>query len=92
MADSDEVKVTFGEPHNRLTRMCDAMATTLDEHPENPEKNVKAIILVNDEENNGIVMHGYDEAGDAMVDLLLHMKAIFAANGKRVMFAPIHEG
>lgn len=78
-------------PHDRLTRICDAMITTLDEHPENGE-DVKCIVFLDNGARGGMVLHGYDSDTDAMVDVLMHLKAIFKANGKELMVVPIGSG
>jgi hypothetical protein len=85
-----DVKRTEGEPHDRLTRLCDAMLDTLAAHPEVGDE--KVIIFLQDGGRGGLVLHGYDEDTDAMVDLLIHLKAIFEANGKTLLVAPLGQG
>jgi hypothetical protein len=83
---SDE-KRTVGEPHDRLTRLCAAMTDALDAHPERgPEK---CIVFLQDEERGGLVLHGYEDDSEAIADLLLHLRAIFRANGKQLLLAPL---
>jgi hypothetical protein len=72
---------TEGKPHDRLTRMCDAMTNTLDTHPEHQDGD-RAIVMLDDGTNGGIVLHGYDNDIAAITDLLVHLRAIFRANGK----------
>lgn len=69
------------EPHTRLTHLCAEMTKVLDRE-ENAD--VKAIILLNDAENGGAQIHGYEEGNDtqAVVDMFLHLQAIMRANGK----------
>lgn len=82
---------TEGEPHDRLTRICSAMTETLDAHPENGEGDVKAVIVLDDGKRGGIVLHGYEDDMAAMVDLLLHLKAVFEVNGKTLMIMPLDD-
>jgi hypothetical protein len=66
------------------------MTEALDAHPERgPEK---CIVFLQDSERGGMVLHGYDDDTEAITDLFLHLRAIFEANGKQLMFAPLREG
>lgn len=79
---TQEVKKT-GEPHDRLTRLCAAMTEALDAHPEfTPD--VKAVVMLQDAERGGIQIHNYDDSTEALVDLFLHLRAIFRAQGKEL--------
>lgn len=69
------------EPHDRLTRICDQMTKTFDMHPEHRSTD-KCIVFLGDDAMGGLVIHGYNDENEAMVDLLMHLRAIFAANGK----------
>jgi hypothetical protein len=80
-----------GAPHDRLTRLCDAMTQTLEAHPEYRDGD-KAMLFLDDGKRGGIVLHGYDADVDAMTDLLMHLKALFEANGKTLMIVPVGEG
>lgn len=71
------------QPHDRLTRICDAMTDTFDQHREHRPAD-KCIVFLDDGTRGGIVIHGYDNDTDAMVDLIVHLKAVFEANGKQV--------
>lgn len=82
---------TVDEPHDRLTRLCAAMCDALDAHPERGDE--KAIVfLQEDGGRGGIELHGYEDDTDAMVDLLFHLRSIFAANGKQLMIVPLGHG
>jgi hypothetical protein len=72
---------TEGEPHDRLTRICDRMTTTFEMHPEHQPRD-KCIVFLDDGERGGLVLHGYDDDTEAMVNLLMHLRALFRANGK----------
>jgi len=79
------------KPHTRLTRMCDTMTEALEAHPEYVEGEDKCIVFLDDGKNGGMVLHGYTDDTEAMVDLLLHLKALFKANGKELDFAFLNE-
>ena len=72
---------TEGEPHDRLTRICDRMTATFDMHPELHPSD-KCMVFLDDGERGGLVLHGYDDDTEAMVNLLMHLRAMFRANGK----------
>ena len=73
-------------PFDRLTGLCKEMTDVLDTG-ENAD--VKAIIFLQDGHNGGIQTHGYEEENEALVDLFIHMKALFNAQGKDVLFIPM---
>jgi hypothetical protein len=77
-------------PVDRLTRLCAAMTEALDAHPERGDE--KCIVFLQDAGESGLgglQLHGYDDDKDAMVDLLIHLKAIFESNGMQFMVMPI---
>jgi hypothetical protein len=67
------------------------MTKTLDAHPE-MTPDVKCIVFLDDGKRGGLQMHGYENDTDAMVDLLVHLRAIFKANGKELQFHALGEG
>lgn len=67
-------------PSDRLTRLCNAMTETLDANPERGEE--KCIIFLQEGNRGGLVLHGYEDDHEALVDLFIHMRAIFHANGQ----------
>lgn len=77
------------EPHDRLTRLCAAMTSAMDAHPETSD-DVKCIVFLQDAKRGGLQLHGYEDDTEAMVDLFMHMRAIFEANGKTLSLMPIH--
>jgi hypothetical protein len=87
---ADERK-TVGQPHDRLTRMADAMTTAMERHPEY-RKGDRAILFLEDDDKGGIVLTGYDSDVDAMSSLFIHLKAIFKVNGRELMVIPIGNG
>lgn len=79
---------TEGEPHDRLTRIGGEALTAIENHPEY-EKGTKAIVFINDKSRGGICTHGYDDDKDAVVDLIMHLKAMFEVMGKSLQIHPI---
>jgi hypothetical protein len=70
--------------------MCDAAIRAFEAHPEYQEDD-KCIVFLDDGERGGLVLHGYESDTDAMVDLLMHLRAIFRANGKELTLVPIRK-
>jgi hypothetical protein len=77
-------------PVDRLTRICDAMTKTFDLHREMREGD-KCQIFIEDAVTGGIVLHGYDDEYEALVALLIHLRAIFRANGQDLELIAIPE-
>jgi Asp/Glu/hydantoin racemase len=77
---TDDVRRT-SQPHDRLTRICAAMTDTFNAHPEHAPSD-RCMVFITDRQRNGLVLEGYDDDTEAMVDLLMHLQAIFRANGK----------
>lgn len=82
-----DVRRTEGEPHDKLTRLCAVMTDALEAAAEYSD-DVKCIVFLDDGDRGGIQLYGYDDDTDAMVDLFVHLRAIFRANGKDLAFAP----
>jgi hypothetical protein len=83
------MKKTTGEPHDRLTRMGNEVLEAILVHPEY-KPGVKAIVFLHDDGMAGIGLQGYDEdLTEAVVDLFVHLKAMFAAMGKELSLFPI---
>lgn len=80
------------EPHDRLTRLCAAMTEALDAHPERGDEKCVVFLTSETDKKGGLQTHGYDSEMDAVVDLFMHLKAIFEANGKTLIFAPLNQG
>lgn len=88
---------TEGEPSDRLTRLCDAMVTALEDDPEYQDGDHVVIFISRDIEETsqmqgGLVLHGYDDDTDALTDVFAHLAAIFEANGMKLMLAPLAQG
>ena len=88
-----------GRPHDRLTDLANKVieGATLPE-------GVKMIVFLNDDDRSGIGIHNYMPEGaeehdeealreaslEATVDLFIHLKAMFEANGKTLQILPVH--
>jgi hypothetical protein len=68
--------------------MCDVAIQAFEDHPEHRSGD-KCIVFLDDGKRGGLVLHGYEDDTDAMVDLLMHLRAIFHANGKEMLLAPL---
>ena len=68
------------EPHDRMTRIADRMTEAMDADPEFEEGD-KCIVFLDDGHRAGLCMHGYTDDRDAIVSLLMHLTAMFKANG-----------
>lgn len=75
-------------PQDRLTRICDTMLATFNTHDEKREHD-RAIVFLVDEVKGGIGIAGYDDDRDALVDLVVHLRAIFRARGQELHFVPV---
>ena len=73
------------EPQDRLTRICDEMSKVFHDHPEHRPED-KCVVFLNNGERGGLVLVDYDDHSEAMADLLMHLRAVFQASGKRLDF------
>ena len=62
------------EPTDRLTTLAGEMMEGLPD-------DVKAIVMLTDDEKHGVGMTGWDDDLEAVAHLFMHLKAMFAANG-----------
>lgn len=74
------------EPHSRLTELAAEMCAASLEDKEDL-KDVQAIILLEDPEDYGSMLHGYERMEDVAVRLMMELRVIMAAMGKKVEFA-----
>jgi hypothetical protein len=77
------------KPHDRLTRICDRMTDALHADPEYSGDLRCIVFLTIPEDRNGIVLDGYEHDKDAVVDLLIHTRAIMKANGFTMEIIPV---
>lgn len=89
------MKGEFRDPQDeRLGRLTDAMLVALEAHPEYGE-DVSCVIFLQDNVRGGLQLHGYKgddqrQSSAAVADVLLHLQAIFEANGHLLVIAPLH--
>jgi hypothetical protein len=86
-----DVTRTEGQPHDRLTRLCAAMTAALESAPEYAPT-VKCVVFLDDRDRAGLQTFGYEDDLDAAVNVFMHLRAIFEANGKTLLFAPLGSG
>lgn len=82
---------TEGEPHDRLTRIGAAMLDARESHPESGASD-RCVIFLTDGSKAGTIMDGYGEPPDdrtAMVDVFMHLAAVFEANGITLKMVPL---
>jgi hypothetical protein len=77
-----DVERSEGTPHNRQTRLADAALDVLKEHPE--YKGEKVIVFLDGEKTGAIGISGYEDELEPMVNLFMHLRAMFAAQGKEL--------
>lgn len=85
-----DVKTSEGEPHDRLTRLGDEVLNALVAHRQYTP-GMKAMVFIHDDDRSGIAIHGYqhDEEIEPLIDLFIHLQAMFAAVGKELSLLPI---
>jgi hypothetical protein len=71
------------EPVDRMTRLCATMTDALEADPEYSD-DIKCCVFMHSGRRSGLVLHGYEQDSEAIADLLIHLKAIFKSNGKRL--------
>ena len=82
-----EKPVVTSYPHDRLSRLADAMARALDEVPGTGD--VRTVILLNDAENGCEHAHNYPDPPDArnallFIDTAVHLAEMGRALGVKV--------
>ena len=83
------VKKTEDIPHDRLTRMGAAMIEVFNTHEELGTTD-RAIVFLKDHISGGIAIAGYDgDDKEAIMDLIVHLRAMFRANGHDLHFVPV---
>lgn len=76
------------EPIDRLTRICDAMATTMETHAEHSEGD-KAIVMLDSETMGAMHARGYDNEEEVLVALLMQVRAVLRSRGQDLSIVPI---
>jgi len=75
-------------PQDRLTRIGNTMLAAFNEHGEKLGAD-RAIVFLKDATKGGIALAGYDDDKDAIMDLVVHLRAMFRAHGQDLHFVPV---
>ncbi len=75
-------------PQDRLTRVSNDMLTTFNQHGEKREAD-RAIVLLIGEPKGGIGISGYADDNAAVMDLVVHLRAMFHSRGMDLHFVPV---
>lgn len=75
-------------PQDRLTRIGGAMLASFNEHAEKRDVD-RAIVFLKDEVKGGIALAGYPDDKDAILDLMVHLRAMFRTYGHDLHFVPV---
>jgi hypothetical protein len=83
---------TEGQPHEPLTRLANSMIDHLGDQPDAGD--VRAVVMLfrdtaAGQTRGGIGLAGYDTDTEAIADVFAHLAALFEANGKRLIVAPL---
>lgn len=78
---ADETR-SEGTPHDRATRLANIALDVLQSHPDYEGERV--MVFLDGKERGAIGMSGYDDDVEALVNLFMHLRAIFAAQGKEL--------
>jgi hypothetical protein len=76
-------------PQDRLTRVCDSMLETFKQHAETTDGDRAIVFLIGEDKRGGIALARYEDDKDALLDLFIHLQAIFRANGKDLHIVPV---
>jgi len=74
-----------------MTRLCAVMTDALVADPEYDD-DVHVIVFIQGGGRGGIQLHNYDDDTEAIAQLVIHLKALFEANGKTLVVAPLGQG
>jgi len=76
-------------PQDRITRIADTMLTVFNNHAEKRGAD-RAIVFVTDTvKEGGIAFTGYVDNRDAIVDLIVHLRAMLRTQGLDLHFVPV---
>jgi hypothetical protein len=75
-------------PQDRLTRVGDTMLVAFNGHDEKRDAD-RAIVFLRDETKGGIAIAGYADDKEAILDLVVHLRAMFRAHGQDLHFVPV---
>lgn len=81
-----------GEPPNdKIHRIAQAMLNAWENHPEHEGVHVIAFVTedLDGFSNATTGLGGYEQDGDAFVDMMAHMTAVAKANGMKMSWVPL---
>jgi len=89
-----EERITFDEPHERLTAIASLALDAIESQVEREELRVVIVIVdaTSDPTRSGIGIKGYENPGLVFADLFQQLKAIGATMGTEVKIAPLGRG
>ena len=82
---------TVGEPHDRLTRIGDAMLDALSAHPEYLTGD-KALVLLDHDHEGAVAGHGYEDDNEVITNLIRHLQAMLELRGASMQIHTIPKG
>jgi hypothetical protein len=75
-------------PQDRLTRIGNMTLAAFNDHDEKRTAD-QAIVFLKDATKGGIALAGYDDDKDAIMDLVVHLRAMFRTHGLDLHFVPV---
>lgn len=77
------------EPHGRLTYLADQMLAELDHEG---TSDVKAVVMLHDEETGGLALKGYEDDQEAIDDIFQHLRILLRTSGRDLAVFEMGEG
>jgi hypothetical protein len=68
------------------------MIDALDQHPERGEETCVVFLQGETDRRSGLQLHGYDDDTEAIVHLLMRLRAIFRVNGQDLLIGQLARG
>lgn len=84
------VKRTEGEPHDELTRLGAKLLDAFEAMPESEGRRI--FLIIEDDERCATMLGGWDSDEAAIAAVFAHLAAVFKANGKTLVIAPLGRG
>jgi hypothetical protein len=84
------VERSEGEPHDELTGIGAELLELFEAMP--ASKGRRIVLFIEDDERCATVLGGWDADMDAIAAVFAHLAAVFKANGKTLIIAPLRQG
>jgi hypothetical protein len=78
------------EPHDPLTEVGAKLLEAFEAMPE--AKGLRVVLFIENDQRCATVLDGWNTDLDAMAAVFAHMAAVFEANGKKLIIAPLRQG